>query len=102
MGVMRADEAFRIEVVEPSRRNRVARVAATLTLGLLTLGAGPVNVGGRRLVLVDQATGERLVEWPEQFGDDMQLLWSRLDVDLATLSADEFAARWIEGMNPSA
>jgi hypothetical protein len=87
---------FRIDVIGPSRRSRVARLVVALGLGALLLG-GATNVGGRKLAIVDRATGETLATWPEPAFDEAHELLGRITADLESGTADEFARTWIEG-----
>jgi hypothetical protein len=96
-----AAEVFRIDVIGPSRRSRLARLAVTLGLGVLLMGAAPTNAGGRRLAIVERSSGHTLVVWPEPYADEAHQLLGRITADLESVTADEFARAWIEGLGES-
>ncbi len=92
-----AADTYRIEVLEPSRRSRIARLVGALTLGVLTMGAGPTNAGGRRVTIVDRGRGQTVAEWPEPAADEAHELHGRISSDLDSLDAEAFEERWIPG-----
>lgn len=91
-----AKDIYSVEVCEPAAARRIARVLATLTLGFLTWGAGPTNPGGRRVLIRDARSGELLASWTEGFSDETVELIGRIRDDHLTLTASDFAKRWIE------
>jgi len=51
--VTRASEAFALEIIEQPGWNRVIRFAATVAASVANWGGGPMNPGGRRVVIVE-------------------------------------------------
>jgi len=92
-----AQAVFRLEVQEPSTASRVGRFVGAVTAGLLTFGAGPTNAGGRRMVIRELDTEDVMATWPETAFDEHHDLFGRIESDLSSMTADEFARQWIEG-----
>lgn len=97
-----ASAVFHLAVEEPSRRSKVLRTIGAVTAGVLTSGSGPTNTGGRRMVIKERDTDDVMAEWPEPAFDEHHDLFGRIERDLATLTADEFARQWIEGQTAEA
>lgn len=96
-GEVRAAAVFEVEVVDAPRRSRITRGLLTLVVGLVTLGSAPTNPGGRRIRILGRTSRMEIAAWPEPAADDAHELLGRIEADLATLPAEEFARRWIEG-----
>lgn len=88
---------YRISIQEPPRLRRWMRALLTFSIGAATAGAGAVNPGGRRVLVLDAATRSRVTE---AFGDEQPTLVTTITRDLDELSAAAFAQRWIEGTRP--
>lgn len=95
-----AHAVFHLEVEEPSRASRVGRLLGAVTAGLLTFGVGPTNTGGRRMVIRERDTEDVMATWPEPAFDEHHDLFGRIESDLSSMTADEFARQWIEGQSP--
>lgn len=57
----------------------------------------PVPEGGELLVILDKTTGEAVGELRQRFANEFYD--AKIREDLLILSANEFAARWITGLN---
>lgn len=97
---LRASDVYRVEVRDGPRRTRLWRALVAIVLGLLTLGAGPTNPGGRRFLILRRDATEVLAEVVEDFADEQNLTLAGVLEDLDRLSPDEFAARWISASPP--
>lgn len=69
--------------------------AAALFGGPSGPGATPSNPGGRRVKVVDRDSGEVVLEFVEQWGDDAQVSLSVVEADLESLSVSEFQSKWL-------
>jgi hypothetical protein len=55
----------------------------------------PVPPGGGQILVADALTGRLLDTVDLSFGDDGVVIRAKIEEDLLTLTADEFAAKWI-------
>lgn len=90
-----AVERFRLEIQEPSGLVSMIRSAVVLVVGALTLGSGPANPGGRRVVVIDLETGRPVGQVAERIGDDVDNDVGMIHQDLRRLDAAAFAERWL-------
>ncbi len=89
-----AAEVYEIRLEETSTPKKWFRSLIVLVTGLLSLGEGPMNPGGTIISVVRRDTGEELFRHVEDLGDDEGHLLRGIETDLATMTADEFAATW--------
>ena len=84
---------------------RMARTAASFALGALSLSAGASqgaeasHPGGDRIYVVDRSSKAKLARFTQDFGQP-PIMQAHLEQELAVLSADEFAAKWLTGAAP--
>lgn len=101
MAEQMASDAYDIEVVAGLPRwKRWLRAIMTFGGGAIAMGEGvsgapPTNPGGRHVSVSDKATGERLITMVEDWGDDLNDLVGGVTEDHASMTADDFAAKWL-------
>jgi len=95
IGSVAASEIYVIEVFQASRIRRWLSAISDLVVAAATFGAsGGTLVYGSGYRIVEQSTG-RVVAIGEPEILDSSNTWSMLDEDLGTLTAAEFAERWL-------
>lgn len=97
----RASEAFDVQLVDAPRRARAVRFVVTLVASVANLGGGPMNPGGRRVVITDRKSGKQLAVRTEHYGDDYNSLVDAATTDLHELDVADFARRWIGTGDPT-
>ena len=89
-----ASDVYEIVLHEARGPKSWWRIAFLFVVGLFTMGAGPSNPGGMILSVVHKDSGDELFRHIEDLGDDEGHLLDGIQHDLASMTADEFAARW--------
>ncbi len=90
---MRASEAYVLDVALPADRVKPFRRPSALLRGLLGRGAGVSSES--RILIADAITGRVLGSVPVIAGDDLRVPLA-IETDLHSLSAGEFAHKYLE------
>ncbi len=94
-----ATDHYRIVVSEPARPQRWFRGLGVLIAHVAGwfegFGSGPVNPGGRPIDVVDVASGEVVLAFVEEFGDDKRFALATLQQDLDEQTVGDFRAKWL-------
>ncbi len=85
---------YEIVLEETSTSKKWFRSLLDLIMGLLSLGDAPVNPGAMIISVVNKDTGDEVFRYVEEMGDDEDHLLHDIERDLASMTADEFAATW--------
>lgn len=96
MGVTdRAADRFELDVEDATSVGSKLRTFWLALVNVLLAGGAPANPGGRKIHVLDRATGQRLLTHVESFGEDQSAL-GEMRRDLTSLSPEEFLDRWRE------
>ncbi|MDH3656272.1 MAG: hypothetical protein OEN21_18590 [Myxococcales bacterium] len=81
------------------RMARTAASSALSALSALSVSADAYHPGGDRIYLVDRSSKAKLARFIDGFGQPLDMQ-AYLEQELAVLSADLFAAKWLTGAAP--
>ena len=90
-----AADTYRIERIEPTSTKKWGSTVIAWIVALFTFGGGTTPIVGAGVRILDRE-GETLAEHHDG-ADSMLATFESASHDLAELSAEEFASRWIPG-----
>jgi len=94
MSTVAAADVYEVVLEEASGPKSWFRTVLVFVFGLFTMGSGMTNPGGMVISVVHKETGDELFRHIEDLGDDEGHLLDGIENDLASMTAQEFAARW--------
>jgi hypothetical protein len=90
---LKARDSYTLEELGPDRRSGLLRRLVSAAVAIVTMRE-PVDPGGGEILIADAFAGRVVGSVPIPLGDDGAIR-ARLEEDLLTMKAGEFAEKWL-------